>query len=418
MPEAIISLEGVSKSYSLEQDPWRRLVRQILGRQAVGARFQALKDIHLEIRRGEAVGLIGRNGAGKSTLLQVVCGVLEPSEGRRRVNGRIAALLELGAGFNPELTGRENVRLNGPLLGISMAEMDRRLPEIIEFSGIGDFIDQPVRAYSSGMFVRLAFAMATSMEPDILIIDEALSVGDGVFARRSFDRVMSLRERGATVLFCSHSTYHVESLCSRVLWMDQGCIRMQGAASEVVAAYNDFISGQTNGFQETASQSSGTSPLLPLAESVSPLPSDFQPGGGRILSLQARAGTQVGRHLRIHSRSLDLVLEVTFQVDPLLPSPSVLMALFTRAGILVASAGTHNDDVVLKRDDSGVGRVSLVLPTLALLKGDYYIDIYLACERGLHYYESALAAFELVMTQNGLEQGVINLGHRWSPSLP
>lgn len=406
-----IALRGVGKSYSLEQRPWHRLWQQLLGRPGSGPQHHALQGLDLELRRGDALGIIGRNGAGKSTLLQLVCGVLDPSTGTRRVEGRIAALLELGAGFNPELTGRENVRLNGPLLGLGSAEMERRLPEIIEFAAIGAFVDQPVRSYSSGMFVRLAFAMATCVEPDILVIDEALSVGDGVFARRSFDRIMALKERGATVLFCSHSTYHIESLCNRVLWLDQGRVRMLGPAAEVVAAYNDYIGGETHGGEGNPLRSEGQAPMQGGDEAAHPPP--FRPGEGRILSLQARAGTQVGRHLKLHSGTQDLALEVAYQVDPALPAPTVLMALATRAGTLVASAGTHNDGLVLQRDARGNGRVTLTLPRLPLLKGEYVIDIYLACERGLHYYATAPSAFELRMTQDGLEQGVVNLGHRW-----
>lgn len=410
-----IALAGVGKSYSLEQRPWHRLWQQLLGRPSRGPQYHALQGVDLELRRGEALGLIGRNGAGKSTLLQLVCGVLDPSSGTRKVEGRIAALLELGAGFNPELTGRENVRLNGPLLGLSSAEMERRLPEIIEFAGIGDFIDQPVRSYSSGMFVRLAFSMATCVEPDVLVIDEALSVGDGVFARRSFDRIMALKERGATVLFCSHSTYHVEALCNRVLWLEQGRVRMLGPAAEVVAAYNDYIGGETHGGEGNPLRTGGVAPMQGADElaGAGAHPPPFRPGEGRILALQARAGQQVGRHLKLHSGREDLVLDVAFQVDPALPPPSVLMALATRAGTLVASAGTHNDGLVLERDARGNGRVSLTLPKLPLLKGEYVIDIYLACERGLHYYATAPCAFELQMTQDGLEQGVVNLGQRW-----
>ncbi|MBH9578016.1 ABC transporter ATP-binding protein [Inhella proteolytica] len=413
-----IALSGVGKSYTLEQRPWHRLWQQLLGRPIHGLQHHALQGVNLELRRGESLGIIGRNGAGKSTLLQLVCGVLDPSTGTRKVEGRIAALLELGAGFNPELSGRENVRLNGPLLGLSSTEMERRLPEIIEFAGIGEFVDQPVRSYSSGMFVRLAFAMATSVEPDILVIDEALSVGDGVFARRSFDRIMALKERGATVLFCSHSTYHIEALCNRVLWLEQGRVRMLGAAAEVVAAYNDYIGGETHGGEGNPLRTGGVTPMQGADEVVGASagvhPPPFRPGEGRILSLQARAGQQVGRHLKLHSGREDLVLDVAFQVDPALPAPSVLMALATRAGTLVASAGTHNDGLVLERDARGNGRVSLTLPKLPLLKGEYVIDIYLACERGLHYYATAPSAFELQMTQDGLEQGVVNLGHRWA----
>jgi len=414
-PPIAIALQGVGKSYSLEQRPWHRLWQQLWGHALTGPQHHALQGVDLELRRGETLGLIGRNGAGKSTLLQLVCGVLQPSAGTRQVQGRVAALLELGAGFNPELTGRENVRLNGPLLGLTATEMERRLPAIIEFADIGEFIDQPVRSYSSGMFVRLAFAMATSVEPDILVIDEALSVGDGVFARRSFDRIMALKERGATVLFCSHSTYHVESLCQRVLWLEQGRVRRLGPAAEVIAAYNDFIGAEAHGMDDRG----GASPEPPPMAEPDALPQEAATphaavaGQGRILALQARAGEQVGRRLKLHCGQHDLELQVAFQVDPALPAPSVIMALNSRSGSLVASAGTHNDGVLLARDAHGRGQVTLRLPRLPLLKGEYYIHIYLACERGLHYYVPVLSAFELEVTQDGLEQGFVTLEHQW-----
>ncbi|MBK7060026.1 MAG: ABC transporter ATP-binding protein [Rubrivivax sp.] len=184
--DVAIEVVDVSKAYSLEPRPWRRLLQQLGLGGADLTVHHALHRINLTVRRGEVIGVLGRNGAGKSTLLQLICGVLQPSSGHCSVRGRVAALLELGAGFSPELSGRENVRLNGPLLGLTAAQIENRLPEIIAFAGIGDFIDQPVRTYSSGMFVRLAFAMSTSIDPDILVIDEALSVGDGAFARKSF----------------------------------------------------------------------------------------------------------------------------------------------------------------------------------------------------------------------------------------
>jgi lipopolysaccharide transport system ATP-binding protein len=183
----------------------------------------------------------GHNGAGKSTLLQILSGTLSPSTGDLQVNGRVAALLELGAGFNPEFTGRENLLLNGPLLGLSRAQLAERLQDIIDFSGIGDFIEQPVKTYSSGMFVRLAFSLATSVDPDILVIDEALSVGDGEFSRKSFDRILALRDAGTTILFCSHSMYQIESLCSRALWLDHGRARQFGRPAVVATAYQEHL---------------------------------------------------------------------------------------------------------------------------------------------------------------------------------
>ena len=228
-PSAVISLEGVGKTYKRFAKPsdrfwqavWPSAFRSAGQTAAAEANeFVALAPLNLQVQRGEALGLIGRNGAGKSTLLQMVCGTLNPSSGSVVVNGKIGALLELGAGFNPEFTGRENVFLAAAVMGFSGAETDALYESIVEFSGIREFIDQPVKTYSSGMYVRLAFSIATIANPDILVIDEALSVGDGAFAKKSFERIMQLKAQGTTVLFCSHSMYQVESFCDRALWLD------------------------------------------------------------------------------------------------------------------------------------------------------------------------------------------------------
>ena len=203
--------------------------------------FWSLRDVSLELKRGEVLGVVGVNGAGKSSLLQLICGVLQASSGAVQVRGRIAALLELGAGFNPDFTGRENIELNATLLGLSPQEIKDKMQSIIEFSGIENFIDQPVKTYSSGMYVRLAFSIATSVEPDILVIDEALSVGDGAFARKSFDRIMALKDKGVTILFCSHNIYQVESLCERAIWLDHGQVKASGPAHQVCLKYNQFL---------------------------------------------------------------------------------------------------------------------------------------------------------------------------------
>ena len=209
-----IVASALGKTFELYTRPVDRLWQLLWGRRRRFSKpFVALNDVSFSLKRGEVLGLVGRNGAGKSTLLQLICGTLQPTAGEVAVNGRVAALLELGAGFNPEFTGRENVFLNAAVMGLSTAEIDARYDEIVSFSGIGDFINQPVKTYSSGMYMRLAFAVATAVDPDILVIDEALSVGDGAFARKSFDRIMALRERGATILFCSHSMYQIEAIC-------------------------------------------------------------------------------------------------------------------------------------------------------------------------------------------------------------
>ena len=227
-----IEAQQLGKCYTLFERPADRLKQLLWGRwRTYGREFWALRDVNLTVRPGEVVGLVGRNGAGKSTLLQLVCGTLAASSGELTVKGRVAALLELGGGFSPDFTGLENIYMNAAILGLKRAEVEARLPGILAFADIGDFIRQPVKTYSSGMFMRLAFAVATSVEPDILVIDEALSVGDGAFARKSFERIMKLKDAGKTILFCSHSMYQVEALCSRVLWIEAGVMRMQGPAA-------------------------------------------------------------------------------------------------------------------------------------------------------------------------------------------
>jgi lipopolysaccharide transport system ATP-binding protein len=226
-----------------------------------GRRHWAVRDVSFRVDAGEVLGIVGRNGAGKSTLLQLVCGTLRPSEGELNVRGRIAALLELGAGFNPDFTGIENVYLNAALLGLTQAQVDARLDGILAFADIGDFVHQPVKTYSSGMFVRLAFAVATSVDPQLLVIDEALSVGDGAFARKSFERVMQLRDNGASILLCSHSVYHVQALCNRALWLDRGQVRGYGPAASVTASYETaLVADMARAVPQPAPSADPTSP--------------------------------------------------------------------------------------------------------------------------------------------------------------
>ncbi len=221
-----ISLQSVSKIYRTYAHGWDHLW-EILTYRTRAQVFQALYPLTLHINHSQVVGIIGKNGAGKSTLLKIVTGTLMSDDGGTRdVSGRIAALLELGTGFHPEMSGRENVYLSGAVIGLSVDEIDQLYDDIVAFAGVEAFMEKPVKTYSSGMFMRLAFAVATCVEPDILIIDEALSVGDGAFARKSFDRIMQFREAKKTILFCSHSLYQVEKICDRVIWLDQGRIQM------------------------------------------------------------------------------------------------------------------------------------------------------------------------------------------------
>jgi lipopolysaccharide transport system ATP-binding protein len=329
----------------------------------------------------------------------MVCGTLMPSSGSLQVRGRVAALLELGAGFNAEFTGRENVFLYGAVLGLSRQEMDERFDEIVAFAGIGEFIDQPVKTYSSGMYVRLAFSIATSVDPDILVVDEALSVGDGEFARKSFDRIMTLRERGTTILFCSHSLFQVESICTRAIWLHAGKVVAQGNPAQVVSAYQEFLDRQ--GSPQPASAVSPSQPMSPK-------------GFARLV--QVRVGGLGPGEGPLHLTSMvdDLVVQARFASDPALPCPSVAVTLHTPDDRIVSSAGAWSDGVALQRDASGAGFVQVCFAKLPLLKGRYFVGVHLFCERGLHIYDAANRAVYLEVTQKGLEQGFFHVPRVWA----
>ena len=242
MDDAIaIEIKGLSKVYRSYRRPVDRLKQAIFRDKIYYREFDALTDVSFEIRRGETVGIIGRNGSGKSTLLQLIVGTLTSTGGSAQTNGRIAALLELGSGFNPEFTGRENVYVNAALIGLTHKETDARMDEIIAFSELDEFIDEPVWTYSSGMTLRLAFSVAISVDPDILIVDEALSVGDEAFQRKCFAQIEALQSRGGTILFVSHSANSITHLCSRAILLDHGELLLDGRPKMVVSQYHRML---------------------------------------------------------------------------------------------------------------------------------------------------------------------------------
>lgn len=240
--EVAIRVSNLSKCYQIYSKPSDRLLQMLFrGYKNYYRDFWALKSVSFEVGKGEVVGIVGRNGSGKSTLLQMICGTLNPSAGDIQVNGSIAALLELGAGFNPDFTGRENVYLYASILGLTQELINERFAEIESFADIGQFIDQPVKTYSSGMLVRLAFAVSVSREPDILIVDEALAVGDEAFRRKCFARIEALRERGTSILFVSHAASLVVELCDRAVLLESGELLFAGTPKETIALYNKLL---------------------------------------------------------------------------------------------------------------------------------------------------------------------------------
>lgn len=333
-----------------------------------------------------------------------MCGTLTPTQGEVLVNGRIAALLELGAGFNPEFTGRENVLMSAAIMGLSQSEIADRIEHIIDFSGVRDFIDQPVKTYSSGMYVRLAFSVAINVDPDILVIDEALSVGDGAFARKSFDRIMQMRDAGKTILFCSHSLFQVESLCARAIWINKGEIVLDGESAQVVSAYQTFL------------DKSAWDATLETPSAAHPEPaSNTQHGSGsaRLERIKLHVNDMLVQQAIATSGESRMMIEVAFTSDPSLPCPTLAMTIQTKDGRTITSAATWEDQFALQRAPSGAGQVCLGFNQLPLLKGEYLINVYLLCERGLHLYDAAEAVANLQVKQAGRLQGYFSIPHQW-----
>ena len=413
--EPMIQVQAAGKTYRLYDSPADRLWQALWpGRQPRFRDFKALQDVSFELRRGEVMGIVGVNGAGKSTLLQLVTGTITPTQGTVRTRGRVAAILELGSGFNPEFTGRENVYLNAATLGLSKAEIDARIDAIIGFAGIGAHIDQPVKTYSSGMQVRLAFSIATSVDPDVLIIDEALSVGDGAFGRRSFDRIQQIKARGATILFCSHVLFHVETFCDRAVWLHGGRVQKMGPVSEVLRPYQEFI----DAYAQDANAQPDSAPLLQApAPAPAPAPQtsgkEAASGAARLQAVRVRLGGTAGTELQGTSLVSALQVDIAFSSDPALPPPTAALVLSSESGKILGSCSSYTQGVVFERgaDGAGVGRITI--DRIPLNKGRYRVGAYLLCERGFHVYEMADPAAFITLDHPGAEQGTQLLDGAW-----
>jgi len=304
--------------------------------------FYALRDVSFSIRRGEATGIIGRNGSGKSTLLQLIAGTLTPTSGTVAVAGRVSALLELGSGFNPEFTGRENVYLNGAIYGFTRGEMATRMDEITAFADIGDFIDQPVKTYSSGMMMRLAFAVAVNVQPDVLIIDEALAVGDVFFSQKCFQRIREIVHRGATLIFVSHDMGAVQSLCDRALLLNQGNLVFDGAPEDCVSRYFNLHTPPRDAGKAVAGKHPGVNPdLRKSLASLDVLPSAKSRHGNKDLEIAAAVvvdghGAATWDFEMMHRAGIRMLLKANTAIL----RPSVGIQLHDRMGNLVFAAGT------------------------------------------------------------------------------
>lgn len=388
-----IEARNISKVYRIYPNPKDRF-KEILacGRRSYHQEFRALHDVSFRIRVGTTLGLIGDNGSGKSTLLQLVAGVLRPTSGQVVTHGRIAAILELGTGFNPEFTGRENALMSGTIMGIPSKEMARRLPEIAAFAEIGEFLDRPVKLYSSGMYVRLAFAVATSVDPDVLIIDEALAVGDQYFQKRCIDRIEAFRKAGKTILFCSHNLYQIRLISDEVIWLQDGRIAAAGNPSHTVAAYENYLRER-----EVAK---------------GPIPDPGQEGPGVFPWIShvrlSRDGDDAPRDQFVMGEDLTVTVEYTVPQPPTIVHVGVIIN--RNDDVQVFGTGTHIAGVTVAPHS---GRVRLRFSRLTLMAGTYDVSVYLLDEHGLHIYDCRLRAPQFEVIHHITALGLCYLEHQW-----
>jgi len=336
---SVVEFNAVSKSYPLLGSPGQRLLSLLAPNLIHPARFTALDNLNFEVKRGETFCIIGRNGAGKSTLLQLVAGISQPTSGAVSVNGRVSALLELGSGFHPDFTGRENVYLSASILGFSARQTERLYPRVTEFAGIGDFIDRPVRTYSSGMLVRLAFALAIHVDPEILIVDEALSVGDQAFRLRCLRKVQELRTRGVSILFVSHAIGEVKALGDRALWLDHGRQRDLGPAERVADAYLASLQPAKNA-PANQPKTPGDNPLE--TDWIENLPSgDGRTGDGRARIRGFALLDEFGRTATHLAPGAGYTARISFQALAPLARPQAGLLIRNHLGIAFCGATTR-----------------------------------------------------------------------------
>ncbi len=393
MSDIAVAAEGLWKNFRLYQERNQFLKAAILrGRRARYEEFWALKDVSFEVPTGTTFGVIGHNGSGKSTLLKTLTGILVPDQGSVTTAGRVSALLELGAGFHPELSGRENVFLNGAILGLKRKEIEMRFDDIVDFAGLEQFIDSPVKNYSSGMFVRLGFAVAANVEPDVLLIDEVLSVGDENFARKSAEKIDQFRRDGRTIVFVSHGLDSVESLCETVAWLDHGEIRMIGPAAEVISAYRGDSHDAVTTSEEFGSRwGSGELQIATV---------DLLDADGNAVQ---------------HPRTLD-ALTVSANVTAHSPiQDSVLVAKIDQVGghtVWQSSTRRNGVSIGLIKDSA---TIELKFPALPLLEGSYELTLGITDHTEVQPYDWWERRIRFDVRQYvSSDHGVVHMSTKWN----
>lgn len=399
-----VAFDKVSKRFILHREQRKTIQERVAGLlrpRGQGEEFWALRDVSFAINQGQSLGLVGHNGAGKSTALKLMTRILEPTHGAVTMQGRVAALLELGSGFHPDLSGRENVYLYGSLMGFGRREMAERLDEVVDFSGIGDFIDMEVKHYSSGMYTRLGFAVATSVDPDILITDEVLAVGDEAFQRKCLERIYEFRQRGKTIIFVSHALETVRSMCDLALWLDHGSVRASGVVSTVVDAYLEDVN------RREMERMAATQPHLD--------PNDPSRFGSREIEIEALEMLNAeGQSVSVFRTHEPVTIRMHYVVHQPVTGPVFGVGLYHESGIWLTGPNTRFDGLEMN-ELHGSGYVDYHIPDLPLLNGRYLLSVAVYDASMLHPYDHHERRYRLVVQGAGLREhyGIIAVPGSW-----
>ncbi|HXU34577.1 MAG TPA: ABC transporter ATP-binding protein [Thermoanaerobaculia bacterium] len=408
MADPAVQVQNLEKVYRVYAQPWHRLLVPF-GARPRHREFRALDGVSFDLPRGQGLAIVGENGAGKSTLLKVLAGITSPSAGRSVVQGKIASILELGSGFHPEFTGRQNIVLNAAMLGLSEAEVREKTPAILDFAELGDFIDQPVKVYSTGMAMRLGFAIATQVEPDVLIIDEALSVGDGYFQKKCMDRLERFVGAGGTLLFCSHAMYYVSAFCQQALWLKNGRPQALGPVLDVIHEYENFLvakSGSAASPAEEPVAATTSDPESPLSEEPT------RAGPARLIGV--RQLVEEGREIepsRYRSGS-PFRLEVSWATDDPTLGFHLGVGINRTDGVEVCSFSTHLDGLPAVSGERSY-RIVLDVPALPIVKGEFSLYVFLLDHRSLHVYDQRPLRAAFAVESADYRIGLINVEHAW-----
>lgn len=400
MAETAISCAGVWKSYRMYHQRAHTLKEKVLSGGNRYDHFWALRGVDLDVPAGATMGIVGANGSGKSTLLKVMARILDPNQGTVDVRGSVSPLLELGTGFHPELTGRENVFLAGSLLGQTRRDVERRYDEIVDFAGIADFMDVPVKNYSSGMYARLAFSVAISVDPEILIVDEVLSVGDASFQLRCHERIGRLRAEGRTIVMVSHSIDTIRALCTRACWIDEGVVREEGVPRDVLASYQDQVRADSAEDSHRRASSLSDGAVAPAAAAITDV------------SFRADDGTAA---VAFHTGD-PFVVRLRYRCDPSVADLVCGIAVY-RAGDLahVFGQNTGQAEMALPASDEGV--VEFRVDRLPLLSGLYLLTVALHDSTGLTVYDWREQEYSFLVSENlalPAGDGLVHVAGHWT----